>query len=38
MGVGDIKYSYMILDSPLVNTFENLYGPPASCIPSTGQH
>ena len=27
LGVGDIKYSYMILDSPLVNTFENLYGP-----------
>jgi octaheme c-type cytochrome (tetrathionate reductase family) len=27
LGVGDIKFSYMILDSPLVNTFENLYGP-----------
>lgn len=27
LGVGDIKYSHMILDSPLVNTFENLYGP-----------
>ena len=26
-GVADIKYSLMILDSPQVNTFENLYGP-----------
>lgn len=27
LGVKDIKYTYMVLDSPLVNTFEDLYGP-----------
>lgn len=27
LGFKDIKHSYFILDSPLVNTFENLYGP-----------
>lgn len=27
LGVQDIKYPYMLLDSPLVNTFEDLYGP-----------
>lgn len=27
LGVSDITHSFMILDSPHVNTFENLYGP-----------